>query len=579
MFGFLKDKLKSAINKFSKDVDEESEEIIEEPTQEPEEKPKEEESISKEDIPEVKEEKTTQESVEEIKEETKEVEESKKEEKEESTKSSKDIEEVQKETKHLLDDIQEEELKEIVKEPKSEEKVQEKSELEVPLKVEDDEVEDVKDKLPKPKELKEEINDQIKEVKEEEKFVEEKKSFFQKIKDKIISRDDDVKEDVEVDEKEEQSKVEEKLTQDIESEKTIELKTEEETIDETDEEEKIEMIVEDDVIKKQEIEVPKEEEIQKEKEEKVIEKVEQEVKKFKEEKPKEKKGFFKKIADSVTKTSISESKFNDLFWELEIVLLENNVAVEVIEKIKDDLKEELVTKKARIGKTQDVIIESLQKTINSLFEVNNINFFEEINKKKPYVIIFVGVNGVGKTTTIAKVAHMLLKNNKTCVMAAGDTFRAAAIQQLEEHAKNLNVRLISHDYGSDPAAVAFDSIKYAEAKGIDVVLIDTAGRQHSNSNLMAEMKKIGRVATPDMKIFVGESITGNDCVEQAKSFNDSIGIDAMILTKADVDEKGGAAISISYITKKPILFIGTGQEYDCLKEFNKEIVTENLGLN
>lgn len=577
MFGFLKDKLKKAINKFSKDVDEESEEIIEESIEpdkdESKEKYKEEkkvEEIKKSEIKEVKqEEKVDEKEISEIKEQIKEEVEKFQEEKEEK----KIIEEKVKEKKvSKKEDKEQEKIEEKTEQTIDEKKTQIKSELEKPLIVEDDEVKDVKDKLPKPKKLKEEV--EIEKIKDEEKedteVKIEKKSFFQKIKDKITPKDEkdkkefaDIKKtDEEIDESKEQSEPEE------EKDKTIELKKDEEP----DDDDSVEMIIEDDVIKKEEdIDL-------KEEEEKIIEKIEDEVKKYKEEKPEKKKGFFSKLADSVTKTSISESKFNDLFWKLEIVLLENNVAVEVIDKIKKDLREELVTKKARIGKTQDVIIESLQKTINSLFDVNQIDLFEEIKKKKPYVIIFVGVNGVGKTTTIAKLANKILKNNKTCVMAAGDTFRAAAIQQLEEHAKNLNVRLISHDYGSDPSAVAFDAIKYADAKGIDVVLIDTAGRQHSNSNLMEEMKKIQRVTNPDLKIFVGESITGNDCIEQAKAFNDSIGIDAMILSKADVDEKGGAAISISYVTKKPILYIGTGQEYDSLKRFDKKIVTENLNL-
>jgi fused signal recognition particle receptor len=643
MFGFLKDKLKKAIGKFSKDVDDESEEIIEESQdisketiesdsdesqedskdelEKQEEKPKDvdkeseekiedesqeekEESIEKDDSdssieakdeskePKVESQSKEQESSEEqeikekaseievhIKEEVKEFQEDKDESEEkikeviEQKEEKSKEEEKQEEQENQEQESEEDKAQEVKrKESIKEEKHEVKSELEKPLIVEDDEIDDVKDTLPKPKELKEEIKEEkeIEKLESEEKV--EKKSFFQKIKDKIISKDKDKEEE---DELNDDSKLEEsKETFEDETDKTIELKTGEESEKEDD---SVDMIIEDDVIKKS-VEIENDEEILKEKEEKVVDNIQDEVKKFKEEKPSEKKGFFSKLADSVTKTSISESKFNDLFWELEIVLLENNVAVEVIDKIKEDLKIELVTKKARFGKTQDVIIESLQKTINSLFDVNQIDLFEEIKKKKPYVIIFVGVNGVGKTTTIAKLAHLLIKNNKTCVMAAGDTFRAAAIQQLEEHAKKLNVRLISHDYGSDPAAVAFDAIKYAEAKGIDVVLIDTAGRQHSNSNLMAEMKKIQRVTTPDLKIFVGESITGNDCVEQAKSFNESIGIDAMILSKADVDEKGGAAISISYVTKKPILYIGTGQEYDCLKEFNKELVTENLGL-
>jgi len=295
-------------------------------------------------------------------------------------------------------------------------------------------------------------------------------------------------------------------------------------------------------------------------------------------KPIRKESILSKIKDTVTKRSLSEDKFNELFWDLEVVLLENNVAVDVIDKIKDDLKAELVESKIRMGKTQDIIIESLTKSIESLFDVDKVDLFSQLRKKKPYTILFVGVNGVGKTTTIAKVARMLQKKKLKSVMAAADTFRAAAIQQLEEHANKLGIKLIKHDYGSDPAAVAFDAISYARAKDIDVVLVDTAGRQHSNTNLMEEMKKMVRVSEPDLKIFVGESITGNDCIEQARKFDDSVGIDAIILSKADVDEKGGAAVSVSYITRKPIIFIGTGQNYDDLEVFQKELVTKNLGL-
>jgi fused signal recognition particle receptor len=164
------------------------------------------------------------------------------------------------------------------------------------------------------------------------------------------------------------------------------------------------------------------------------------------------------------------------------------------------------------------------------------------------------------------------------VLAAADTFRAAAIQQLEHHAEKLGVKMIKHDYNSDPAAVAFDAVRHAEAKGIDIVIIDTAGRLHSNDNLMNELKKLIKVNKPDLKLFVGESITGNDCVEQAKVYDEIIGIDAIILSKADVDEKGGAALSISYVTKKPVLFIGTGQTYDDLKKFDKKEIMAGLGF-
>jgi fused signal recognition particle receptor len=292
----------------------------------------------------------------------------------------------------------------------------------------------------------------------------------------------------------------------------------------------------------------------------------------------EKKGFFQKITETITTKRISPERFDEMFWDLELALLENNVAVEVIEKIKIDLKSQLVDKPIPRGKVEETIASSLHVSIEDLFKVPQIDLLEKAKQKKPFVICFVGVNGSGKTTSIAKVANYLQSNGLSVVLAAADTFRAAAIDQLQLHADKLNVKLIRHDYGSDPAAVAFDAIKHAEAKKIDVVLIDTAGRLHSNVNLMDEMKKIMRVAKPDLKIFVGESITGNDCVEQAKQFNDSVGVDGIILSKADVDEKGGAAISVSYVTQKPILFLGVGQEYKDLQQFDKEKLLASIGL-
>jgi len=295
----------------------------------------------------------------------------------------------------------------------------------------------------------------------------------------------------------------------------------------------------------------------------------------------EKKGFFAKLTEKIITTKINEEQFEKLFWGLEMALMESNVAIEVIEKIKDDMKEDLVEKPIRRNKVEDTIISALRTSIEELFQNNHLNLVSEIKSKKgkPYVIAFFGINGSGKTTSIAKLASMLKEKNISCVLAAGDTFRAASIEQLQLHADKVGVKLIRHTYGSDPAAVAFDAIKHAKAKGIDAVLIDTAGRMHSNQNLIDEMKKIIRVAKPDLKIFVGESITGNDCVEQAKTFNEAVGIDGIILAKADIDEKGGAAVSVSYITKKPILYLGVGQEYDDLQEFEPEVVVKGLGLD
>ncbi|MBD3164611.1 signal recognition particle-docking protein FtsY [Candidatus Woesearchaeota archaeon] len=291
-----------------------------------------------------------------------------------------------------------------------------------------------------------------------------------------------------------------------------------------------------------------------------------------------KQGFFDRIKEKVSTRKIKRQKFDEMFFELEIALLENNVAMEVIEKIKQDLKDGIVDKPIKKNKIKDTIIVSLKKSIEDILASQNIDIFERMRNKKPYVICFVGVNGSGKTTTIAKFAKMLLSRNKKVVMAASDTFRAAAIDQLQIHADNLGVKLIKHDYGSDPAAVAFDAVKYAGSRSVDAVLIDTAGRLHSNANLIDEMKKIVRVAKPDLKIFVGEAITGNDCIEQAVKFNDAIGFDGIILSKADIDEKGGASISVSYVTKKPVLYMGTGQDYNDIKSFDRDEIIKSLGL-
>lgn len=294
----------------------------------------------------------------------------------------------------------------------------------------------------------------------------------------------------------------------------------------------------------------------------------------------EKKGFFSRITETFTKFHLSEEKFEELFWDLEFAMLENNVAVEVIDKIKSDLKSELMKGRIYRKGVEELITDTLRKSIVELFDIEKIDLLKMIRekKKKPYIIAIIGVNGSGKTTSIAKLTHMIQKNGLSVVLAASDTFRAAAIQQLEEHANKLNTKLIKHDYHSDPAAVAFDAIKYAEAHTIDVVIIDTAGRLHSNTNLMNELTKVVRVCKPDIKIFVGESITGNDCIEQAKEFDKAVGIDAIILAKADVDEKGGAAISVTYVLQRPILYLGTGQSYDDLKEFDPKLIIESLEL-
>ncbi|RLF33417.1 MAG: signal recognition particle-docking protein FtsY [Thermoplasmata archaeon] len=274
---------------------------------------------------------------------------------------------------------------------------------------------------------------------------------------------------------------------------------------------------------------------------------------------------------------ISEEKLDELLWDLEIGLLEADVAYSVIESIKREIKEECKNVSVGKAKINDFVKNVLRNAIAHVLKSSELDFNEFIEKnKKPVVIMFVGVNGSGKTLSIAKIAYQLKNMGKTCVIAAGDTFRAGAIEQLETHANNLNVKLIKHDVGADPAAVAYDAIEHAKAKHKDVVLLDTAGRMQTNYNLMEEMAKIKRVAKPDMIIFVGDALSGNDAVEQAKRFNEIVGIDGVILTKVDADAKGGSALSIAYTIGKPLLFLGVGQKYEDHIPFDPDWMIEKI---
>ena len=297
----------------------------------------------------------------------------------------------------------------------------------------------------------------------------------------------------------------------------------------------------------------------------------------------EKESFFKKIKTKASTVKISEKDFEIYAEELEMLFLENNVALEVTEKIIQELKEAIIgkelLKKEIEGEIKDIFKEIIRKILIDTPDLTK-QIKEKLSdqSKDPYVILFCGINGSGKTTTIAKIAEHLKSVGNSCVLAAADTFRAASIEQIKEHGEKVGVKVISHEYGADPAAVAFDAIKYAKKNFIDCVLIDTAGRMYTEKNLLKEIEKISRVCKPDLKIFVGESITGNDAVEQVKSFDWAIGIDGIVLTKADIDEKGGTALSVGYVTKKPIYYLGTGQAYDKIEPFDKEKFIKRLGL-
>jgi fused signal recognition particle receptor len=297
-------------------------------------------------------------------------------------------------------------------------------------------------------------------------------------------------------------------------------------------------------------------------------------------KPKSRFSFLEKAKSLIFEQEVilEEKDLEEPMWALEMALMESDVALPVAEEIVREVKGDLVGKKKKIGADTGALAEqSLRNALLTLLSRNHLDFDEYIKgKEKPVKILFVGVNGTGKTTSIAKVARYLMNQNYSVVLAAGDTFRAGAIEQLEVHGNSLGLKVVKHKTGGDPAAVIFDAVEYAKAHNKDVVLADTAGRLHTNINLMDQMRKIVRVTKPDLLIFVDEAIAGNDAVERARLFNESVPIDGSILTKTDADAKGGSAISIAYITGKPVLFLGVGQTYPDLVKFEPQWLVDRL---
>lgn len=288
-------------------------------------------------------------------------------------------------------------------------------------------------------------------------------------------------------------------------------------------------------------------------------------------------------AVTVTTTrELSDKNLEDAVWQLQMILIQNDVAVEVAEQICELTKEKLLGTRAgrleNLGKLfRQAILDSVREILTPTHPLDPLEFAKSKKERGEITtILFVGVNGTGKTTTLAKVAHLFKKNGFSVVIAAGDTFRAGSIEQLEKHAERLGIRVIKQDYGADAAAIAFDAIAHAKARHIDIVLIDSAGRMQSNKNLLDEMKKIARIANPDIKLFVGDALAGNDALSQAKEFHNAIGIDGAVLTKVDADPSGGAALSITHVTGRPVVFIGVGQEYDDLEQFDPEWFAQRL---
>ena len=294
------------------------------------------------------------------------------------------------------------------------------------------------------------------------------------------------------------------------------------------------------------------------------------------------KDAFASLSKIVSEKTLSAKELDDALFNFQLSLLESDVGQEVVDSITSTVRKELLgTKVERAKETGSIVRETLRNAILSVFSAaSSVDVIGRARDKKrtgePFVILFLGINGTGKTTTVAKFANLLKQNGLSVVVAAGDTHRAGAIEQLTEHANRISTKVIAQRYGADPAAVARDGVLFAKAHHTDVVVIDTAGRMQTNQNLMEEMSKIVRVVNPDMKIFIADSLTGNDAISQAQLFSKYTGFDGAILTKADADTKGGAALSIAFTTKRPILYLGVGQGYDDIKPFDPRAFADSL---
>jgi fused signal recognition particle receptor len=291
---------------------------------------------------------------------------------------------------------------------------------------------------------------------------------------------------------------------------------------------------------------------------------------------------FSSLTKIVSEKKLSEKELDESLFTFQLALLESDVAQSVVDSVTADIKKQLLGLSVERSKDPATAVkEKLRSEVLSIFsQAGSIDVLGRIAEKKkrgePFTILFLGINGTGKTTTVAKFANFLKKNGLSVVIAAGDTHRAGAIEQVTEHANRISAKVVAQRYGADPAAVARDGVLYAKTHHVDAVLIDSAGRMQTNQNLMEEMSKIVRVVTPDLKIFIGDSLAGNDAVSQAELFSKYTGFDGAILTKVDADTKGGAGLSIAFTTKRPILFLGVGQGYDDLKPFDARSFADTL---
>jgi fused signal recognition particle receptor len=292
---------------------------------------------------------------------------------------------------------------------------------------------------------------------------------------------------------------------------------------------------------------------------------------------------FSRAAKGVAQKELTEKVLDDVLLDLQIALLESDVAQEVVDDLSAKLKKELLgLKLEREQEATEIVQSKLRTAVAEIFaRTNSFDLIEQIKMKKeakggPFVVVFLGINGTGKTTTVAKIANLLRKAGFSVVVAAGDTHRAGAIEQLEQHTNRLSLKIVKQRYGADPSSVGRDAYDHAKKNHIDIVLMDTAGRMQTSKNLMDEMGKIVRVVKPDVKLFIGDALAGNDTINQAREFFHYTNFDGAVLTKVDADAKGGSAISIAYITSRPIVYVGMGQGYDDIISFDSNKFIESL---
>lgn len=279
------------------------------------------------------------------------------------------------------------------------------------------------------------------------------------------------------------------------------------------------------------------------------------------------KDFSSSVKETVTEKEIEESDIDPLLEQMRLKLLQSNVSLEAAESIEDNIRENLVGKTVPRRKVEENVNEAVENVLLEILD-DEFDFVSEIEKsEKPATVFLIGFNGSGKTTTAAKLGNILQKKSMEVVLGAGDTFRAASIEQLKEHGDKLGAKVVAHEYESDPAAVGYDTVEHAK-KNDKIAIVDTAGRSHSDENLMGELEKMVNVNEPDITFLVIDALAGNDIIEQAEAYEGMY--DAIIVTKMDVDEAGGAIISISERSDKPVAYLGTGQGYEDLEKFDKK---------